>query len=135
VKAVLDTNVVVSAFLSPAGVCRRVIDQAFERRFEPCVDARIIREYKGVLGRPELRILPEEAAGFLDFVASASERVAVTPLSLVLPDPDDLPFLEVARESDAILVTGNLRHFPQDRRAGVSVLSPREFLELLGRSE
>jgi hypothetical protein len=32
------------------------------------------------------------------------------------------------------LVTGNTRHYPKRLRGGVTVLSPREFLELLRRS-
>lgn len=47
----------------------------------------------------------------------------------LLPDPDDLPFLELALTSDATLVTGNLRHFPSTRRRGVEVLEPVEALK------
>jgi len=47
------------------------------------------------------------------------------------PDPDDEPFLAVAEYTDAVLVTGNLKHFPAKACAGVQVLSPRGFLDHL----
>ena len=48
-----------------------------------------------------------------------------------LPDPDDEIFLEVALSGNArYLVTGNLKHYPEQNRQGARVLSPREFLEL-----
>jgi len=41
-------------------------------------------------------------------------------------------FIEVAVASEAdFLVTGNLKHFPETARAGVRVVSPREFLDVL----
>jgi hypothetical protein len=50
-----------------------------------------------------------------------------------LPHLDDLPFLEVAKATGAILVTGNMRHFPTRQCAGVTVMSPRELLDHLRR--
>ena len=53
------------------------------------------------------------------------------PLDADLPDPDDLPFLEVAAEAHAVLVTGNKKHFPQKAAGAVQVVNPREFLDML----
>lgn len=50
-------------------------------------------------------------------------------MPVALPDPDDLPFLEVAWASAAPLVTGNLAHFPEEARGPVAVWSPRAFVE------
>ncbi|MBU0678834.1 MAG: PIN domain-containing protein [Verrucomicrobia bacterium] len=48
-----------------------------------------------------------------------------------LSDANDNAFLEVALSARAdCLVTGNIRHFPRKLRYGMTVLSPREFLEL-----
>ncbi len=42
-------------------------------------------------------------------------------------DPDDLMFLEVAAiTGDGVVVTGNLRHFPEESRGDVRVLTPAE---------
>ncbi|MDE0448823.1 MAG: PIN domain-containing protein [Spirochaetaceae bacterium] len=59
-----------------------------------------------------------------------TRRQAPVPLAVRLPDPDDEPFLEVAVAARAeYLVTGNGDHFTPDRRAGVRVVSPREFID------
>jgi hypothetical protein len=39
-----------------------------------------------------------------------------------------MPFLALAYSAGAWLVTGNLRHFPEEIREGVTVLSPADYL-------
>lgn len=133
-NAVLDTNVLVSALLTPDGTCGEILWLVFEEIVQPYLDMRVLREYEGVLPRPALGLDPGDVEGTLNVMRTRSDFVEPTPLAVTLPDPTDVPFLEVAAECGAVLVTGNLRHFPKDRRAGVTVLSPREFLDLLGRS-
>jgi len=133
VRAVLDTNVVVSGAMSPHGTCRQLLNLLTQYAFEICVDDRILAEYDDVLHRPELRIEPAEAEVVLELIEGASLLVTSAPLAADLPDPDDIAFLEVAHEVGAVLVTGNPRHFPKRACKGVTVLSPREFLDLLGR--
>lgn len=49
---------------------------------------------------------------------------------LAAPEADDETFLEVAIAARArFLVTGNGDHYPPDRRYGVDVVSPREFID------
>jgi predicted nucleic acid-binding protein len=55
---------------------------------------------------------------------------AAIPLPVQLPDPDDAAFLGVAAASGSILITGNTRRYSKNTRAGVSVTTPSEFLEL-----
>ena len=66
----------------------------------------------------------------LDFVESTGEHVSAEPLSLVLPDPNDLPFLEVATSGAAdALITGNILHFrPRRGQHWVPITTPAEFL-------
>jgi len=130
-KVVLDTNVIVSGVLTIHGVCAQILDMLTEGVFGIYVDDRILAEYDSVLRRPRLHLIPDDAAAVMERIRSVAERVGAVPLSAELPDPEDLPFLEVAASAGAILVTGNARHFPKRSRGGVKVLSPREFLELL----
>jgi predicted nucleic acid-binding protein len=66
----------------------------------------------------------------LHLVDSVGEPVAPSQLDVVLPDPKDLPFIEVAVAASAdALVTGNVKHFPKHATAGVPILSLRAFLE------
>lgn len=133
-RLVLDTNVLVSAVVAAHGTCARIVDLVADGALDLTVDDRILAEYTAVLQRPELRIMPEDAAILLELIRSVSHPLSGHPLPVRLPDPSDEAFLEVAAASDAILVTGNLRHYPRDSRARVTVLTPAELLEVLRRS-
>jgi putative PIN family toxin of toxin-antitoxin system len=130
-KVILDTNVLVSGLLSAGGPCGQIVALLVEGLIEPCIDERIILEYEAVLARPELMIDTEDAAAILDVIRDNAEPVTAVPLGLRLPHPADGAFLEVAGAAGAFLGTGNTRHFPRHARAGVTVMSPREFVDLL----
>lgn len=129
-RAVLDSNVVVSAVLTPHGPCARILDVLLAGGFELCADDRVLEEYASVLRRPELDIDAADAEIVMDFFRRVALLVAAPPLAARLPDPDDLPFLEVAAAREAVLVTGNVRHFPKKACGNVRVLTPRDFLEV-----
>jgi len=57
------------------------------------------------------------------------------PLKITLPDPSDMPFLEVDVTSRAdYLVTGNKRHFPARLCKGVKVVTPAELMKIFMES-
>jgi uncharacterized protein len=127
-RIVLDTNVLVSGLLSPFGPPGEIVRWVTSGLATLCLDARILSEYDDVLARPRFGFDRDAVAALLDYLTVASETVAAEPLTVRLPDPDDEPFLEVARSSRAeCLVTGNLAHYPVAARAGVSVLSATQF--------
>ena len=130
-KVVVDTNVIVSALLMPAGVCGQILDLLSEGALQPCVDERILADYEEVLRDPRFPFTPRQVSTVLETFRAIGAPVAALPLAAKLPDEDDRAFLEVAKAARAVLVTGNIRHFPARARAGVTVLSPREFLDLL----
>lgn len=131
-KIVLDTNVLVSGILSPNGPPAAVLRALLTERVTLCFDERIVSEYRDVLRRtrfPFDRELVEELLGFLE---AAGSPTLAPPLAVTLPDPWDQMFVEVAVSSHAdFLVTGNPRHFPETARAGIEVVSPRTFVDLL----
>lgn len=129
-RIVLDTNVVVSGLLSPGGPPGRIVDMVTSRALSVVYDDRILAEYRNGLARPRLRIEPVEAAAVLDVIEREGVLVPAPPLAVILPDPTDLPFLEVAAAGMAdALVTGNERHFvPLEGECAVHVVSPAVFL-------
>ena len=97
-------------------------------------DDRILSEYREVLSRPTFGLATLDVKVLLEFVEWSGEHVSTRPLSVILPDPDDLPFLEAASlgRADA-LITGNLKHFrPTRGKHDVRVTAPAEFLRRLG---
>jgi putative PIN family toxin of toxin-antitoxin system len=131
-KIVLDTNVLVSGILSPNGPPAAVLRALLTERVTLCFDERIVSEYRDVLTRTKFSFDPDQVEEPIGFLEAAGSPTLAAPLAVTLPDPWDQMFIEIAVSSNAdFLVTGNLKHFPETARAGVRVVSPRAFLDLL----
>lgn len=126
---VLDTNVLVSALLSPFGSPGRIWDLVLARDIRLAYDDRSLVEYERVLKRAkfgfERNRVEAMLAVFLFQKSVSSKRWPFQPI----PDPDDAAFLEVAHAASAVLVTGNTRHFPEDLCGDVIVRKPHEWLQ------
>jgi len=129
-RIVLDTNVLVSAFLNPSGAPSQVLTLLLAGELRLLFAHRILDEYAEVLARPRFSLDPADVADVLRQLEADGERIAASASKVQLPDVDDLPFLEVALSGKAdALVTGNVRHFPGP--IGVEVVSPRALLQRL----
>ena len=127
---VVDTNVVVSGLLQARGPSGQIVRWLANGALTLAFDARILIEYREVLGRPKFRFDPELVGEFLDHLERTGLSTAPAPLRTHLADPDDEPFLEVALAAKVpFLVTGNQRHFPKQME-GVQIVSPRELVEV-----
>jgi putative PIN family toxin of toxin-antitoxin system len=125
---VLDTNILVSALLSPFGPPARVLDLLLSGDIRAAYDDRLMAEYREVLARAKFSFAPEDVATVLAYLEADGERVTARPLPCVLPDPDDLPFLEVATLAEVVLITGNAAHYPEAVRGEVKVVASGEFI-------
>ena len=129
-RIVLDPNVLVSGLLSPHGPPGRIVDLVLAGAVTPVVDDRILAEYREVLGRTRFPFDARDVAALLARIDAAAEHVAARPLARLLPDPDDMPFVEVAVAGRVeALVTGNARHYPDVDE--VEVVSPGDWLRRL----
>jgi putative PIN family toxin of toxin-antitoxin system len=130
-RLVIDTNVLVSAAIKPAGLQRTVLLIAITKPARFYVSAPILEEYREVLGRPELRIRKGLRSQLLQLIRNRSHLVAPVRRLEITPDPDDNLFLECADAARAdYLVTGNQKHFPKFWKA-TKVITPREFISLV----
>ncbi|MBD0319423.1 MAG: putative toxin-antitoxin system toxin component, PIN family [Gemmatimonadetes bacterium] len=129
-RVVLDTNVIVSALLSPAGAPGRVLDLLSTGRIVALYDDRMLGEYRDVLPRPGLKLSDAVVGATLDFIRREGLLVLAPPLRVDLPDPDDRAFIEVAAEGGAVaIITGNIRHFAAAcALVGVPAMTPAEFI-------
>ena len=114
---VLDTNVIVSGLLSPAGHSGRLVDMVLARMLRLTLDDRIEAEYREVLARPKFEISEVRREAFLA-ILQFQEWVTAAPWAHdPPPDAEDMMFLEVAvHATDCVLVTGNQKHFPRGCR-------------------
>ncbi len=117
VYAVIDTNVVVSAFFSKDGTSNpaKIIEKIFDNIIVPLYNNEIITEYIEVLSRPTFSFNTDQIKELIDafryYGINATRKPVVNEL---FPDPDDIVFYEVKMSlDDSYLVTGNLKHFPE----------------------
>ena len=130
---VLDTNVLVSGFLSAHGPPGRIVDWLRTGHIQLGLDDRIAAEYDEVLRRPELHLPKAEVNIVLHTIAEHAHNIVIEPGLAIqgLPDPDDAPFAECAQALKCPLVTGNLRHFPEEHLSPMLILSPRQYIDRL----
>ena len=130
-KAVLDTNVVVSAHLTADGPAALIFRLALSRYFRCCVCEEILEEYCEVLQRRKFRLDGDYVVQSLSAFRAAAILVNPRIQIAAARDPDDDKILECAIAAKAdYIVTGNIRDFPKQFR-GVSVFPPRGFLNVL----
>jgi uncharacterized protein len=146
VRVVVDTNIWVSAALSPNGYCAPVLASLRASIFTAVVCPQMQRELSVVLNRPHFAtkygLSGLTIAGITTLLHSRAESIPDPPIVPVSRDPRDDIFIAVARAARAnVLVTrdDDLKRDPNVmfalRDSGTQTTSVREFRELLARSQ
>jgi uncharacterized protein len=139
-RAVLDSSVLISAFLTPKRLPSAVLDAAERGAFVLCLSPVILEETRASLLRKTKRIrryysYPDERiAAYIEGLAAQAELVSDLPDIRAVPnDPKDDPIVATAVAGKAdYLVTGDKAHLlPLKEYQGIRIVSPREFVELL----
>jgi len=143
VVAVVDTSVLVSAFLNPEGFPARVLAAAQRRRFTLVTSAPLLEELREVLSRPRLmrarNTTPVDADVFVQSIADAASQVPVSDTLQLCRDPDDDVLLEtaivggathiVSRDED---ITRDLELMAQLEKRGIKAMTVNRFLAEVG---
>lgn len=131
--AVIDTNVIVSAFLKSNSIPDTVLDLVFAGVIVPLVNDEIVCEYKNVLSRSKFGFGDEIVNGFINQIKAIGLYVDAEKSSIELPDENDRVFYEIVMEKrktdEAYLVTGNIKHFTGE----AFIVTPREMLEIIAK--
>jgi putative PIN family toxin of toxin-antitoxin system len=133
VKVVLDTNVLVAAFLSE-GVCYKLLLRARKREYDLVLSPDIIAEFEVVLLR-KFSLSQSELSDVRDLLAEAIREIrqVADPIRPVSGRPDDDKVLACASASGAdYLVTGDGDLLVVKRYCGTKILAPRDFEGLFG---
>ncbi|MDK2886455.1 MAG: hypothetical protein PWP54_1013 [Thermosipho sp. (in: thermotogales)] len=127
-KAVIDTNVIVSGVLKPKSIPAEILNLILSGKLLICADSRIINEYREVLSRDKFGFPSGLIDDLIYFIESTSILVSPPPIKLDLIDKGDLPFIEVAFYTGAPIITGNKKHFQNVEN--IKIYNPKEFLNL-----
>ncbi len=115
IRAVLDTNVFVTAVLTPAGPAAAVLEAWRSERFALLVSPAILDELARVLAYPKIaRRHGWSRKEIRVFVRDLGDLAVQTPgrieLSVIREDPDDDRYLECAVEGLAEYIVSGDRH-------------------------
>jgi putative PIN family toxin of toxin-antitoxin system len=126
ILAVLDTNILVSALLSPFGNPAKIYRMFLTKNLKVVYSSGILAEYNDVLVRPRLRIPAGEAKKVLEAIQEHGEWIEPPPSTHEMIDEDDRIFYDTAKSAGAYLVTGNKKHYPDE----AFILTPANFLSI-----
>jgi hypothetical protein len=133
-RAVLDTNVLVSALISPEGASARLLIELRAGAFELVASPMLLTELGEVLGRAKFRryVSAPEIDAYVELIRRESNvhddpGPSSEPLSA---DPDDEYLIDLAREARVDTLVSGDQHL-LDLREVLPVMTPREFLDSL----
>jgi putative PIN family toxin of toxin-antitoxin system len=137
-RAVLDTNVVISATLIRGGNEDRILRAWRRGRFDLVLSPPILEELGRALFYEKLQkfrwMSEEEVAALLQALAQGSELVSGRRSIRASRDPDDDKFIAAAIEGEAeYVVTGDHDLLGLDPYEGVRIVTPAAFLTILRR--
>jgi putative PIN family toxin of toxin-antitoxin system len=130
VRAVIDTNVLVSAIWSADGPPAAIVQRILSGDVEPVFDDRMMEEYREVLTRSKFSFDEMRVGALLGAVKLLGTHIDPAPCEEDLLDEGDRAFWECAVSANVLLVTGNTKHFPRLDK----VVTPAEFVRLLDTS-
>jgi putative PIN family toxin of toxin-antitoxin system len=137
-NVILDTNVFIAALRSRRGASFQILSMVGTDRFDISLSVPLVVEYEAVAKRQakQLGLSFQDIDDILDYLCQVAKPCDIYFLwRPFLRDPKDDFVLEAAIHSEAdYIVTHNLRDFEGAQEMGVNVITPQQFLQLLGEA-
>ena len=131
---VIDTNVLLSATLSPNGTARKALDKVY-KEFKIAQSDKTYQELNTRIYKRKFDkyISDQDRQDFLDIVKKYSQFIEIKSQINTCRDPDDNKFLELAKDAKAeFLITGDQDLLSLKTLAEYQnqMITPRDFLDL-----
>lgn len=130
IYVVIDTNVFVSADLTHNynSATSKIVDSLFKGKIIPLYNEEIMTKYQEVLSRPHFDISKDERDALFEYIRKKGVEDERTSVNIIFVDESDRVFYEIAlSKEDSFLVTGNLKHYPQEP----IVVTPAQMLQII----
>jgi putative PIN family toxin of toxin-antitoxin system len=125
-RVILDTNIIVSAFLNHKGIPGEILSLVLTHKIIICYDNKIFSEYTDVLMRSKFNFDNDFVNNFLEFVRNNGEYIVAETQDIQFDDVVDNILYDVFKSSNAeYIITGNKKHYPQEE----NIISPREYAD------
>ncbi len=135
-RIILDTSVLIAALRSRRGASYRLLSLVGKDKLELFLSVPLIIEYESVTKRQsrQIGLSHSDIDDVLDYLCHIGFHRKIHYLwRPCLRDPGDDMVLEVAVESESeYVVTHNIRDFEEASNFGVEIVTPQEFLRVIG---
>jgi putative toxin-antitoxin system toxin component, PIN family len=126
-KVVIDTNVFISVIISASGNPAKIMDLIADGQIILFYSSDILDEYKRVLAYKKFNFSVEIQELAIEDIESVGDLIEPVASKIPLPDESDRVFYDTANAANAYLITGNLKHYPEESH----ILTPAQFIEML----
>lgn len=126
-RAVIDTNVIVSALIKRNSNPATIVKYIVQGKIIPVLNDEIITEYIDVLHRPKFNFNNNDIDTLLAYLTQSALIIKGNPIFIDLVDESDRVFYETAVASKALLITGNKKHYPNES----FIMLPTQALKIL----
>jgi len=133
-RLVLDTNVLLTAMMSPSSTSAQILSFWRDRKIAVLTAAEQIEEVARVTRYPKIRarLLPALAGRLVNRLRDVAIVVEKLPALDLSPDPDDNYLLALAEVGQAqFLVTGDKQLLRLKRHKSTRIVTPEALIELL----
>lgn len=135
IKAVVDTNVLVSGLFAESGSIAELMDLWLEERFEFVTSEKILSELYRILHKPTIQehFKPSEG-NIIEYLDTIGEKATITPglyqTDRLQKDPTDNIFLACALEAKADYIVSGDKHLRNLKQFhGIRIIDVKEFVE------
>jgi putative PIN family toxin of toxin-antitoxin system len=130
-KAVLDTNVLISAIVF-GGTPRKILNEVINGRLKVAISREILHEIQGILLGKKFKYPEEVVNAITNQLTILCEIVLPAQrVEIVRSDPADNRIIECALEAKAqYIITGDSHLIELKEVHGISIVTPGEFLAI-----
>jgi putative PIN family toxin of toxin-antitoxin system len=127
---VLDTNIIVSGLWSDNSKPAIILNMALDGKFALFISQEVLIEYERVLRKDKFKhkFSPDMINLVLSFIKGTAEKQ--NPPQSYFPefiDETDRKFYDLAKTANAYLITGNIKHYPQDAK----IITSADFIKII----
>ena len=135
-QIVIDTNVILTGLRSKKGASYKLLSILNDKRFEINISAPLIFEYEEVLKREQqqIRLTNEDIDNIINGICYLANHHDIFYIWRPLAkDKDDDFLIDLALKCQAqFIISYNDKDLRPIEKFGVSILTPKQFLQLLG---
>ncbi len=137
IRAVLDTNVIISAYLTRHSKAEKILSLAESGVIEIHLSPHILRELEATLLSPKLVRIHKDTPKQIHYsIELLKEFIKITPgvmeVDVVKTDPDDNKILACAVEAHANFIVSGDHHLTDLKQyQTIQIVSPAAFLKLM----